>query len=77
MSLSKAQAAELEFGCPEPQEVFNVRLQRMIGKGTYLHLHVGALKGDKGVCRGHKTVVIVQSLFFIVDPGSFVGMGRN
>jgi hypothetical protein len=42
VSLSKAQAAELEFGCPEPQEVFNVRLQRMIGKGTYLHLHVGA-----------------------------------
>ncbi|XP_030203330.1 CUB domain-containing protein 1 [Gadus morhua] len=30
VSLSKAQAAELEFGCPEPQEVFNVRLQRMI-----------------------------------------------
>ena len=37
VSLSKAQTAELEFGCPEPQEVFNVRLQRKIGKGTYLH----------------------------------------
>ncbi|CAL8299438.1 unnamed protein product [Lota lota] len=30
VSLGKARTAEVEFGCPRPQEVFNVRLQRKI-----------------------------------------------
>jgi len=32
VSLSKAQT--VRFGCPRPQEVFDVRLQRNIGKGA-------------------------------------------